>query len=129
MSRRNTRNGGTRPSAANGGKANPANATSPVPIPAKAGNRPPGGTSLGNKSCSKANNPSCASQPIAAPLMLASNPSTVNCKLNSTMVSRRDRPRQRSSALASKRRVAKRVADNATATPASKTATRLAMFR
>ncbi|MNF74418.1 hypothetical protein D3C84_564490 [compost metagenome] len=78
MSRRNTRNGGTRPKAASGGKAKPASATSPVPIPAMAGNRPPGGTSVGSKSCNKANSPSCASQPIAAPLRLASNPSTVS---------------------------------------------------
>ncbi|MNV29533.1 hypothetical protein D3C71_1207610 [compost metagenome] len=129
MSRRSTRNGGTRPRAASGGKANPANATSPVPIPAMAGNSPPGGTSVGNKSCSRANNPSCASQPRRAPLMLASSPRTVSCRLNSTMVSRRDSPRQRSKALASNRRVAKRVADSATATPDSNTATRLAMFR
>ncbi|MNT16163.1 hypothetical protein D3C72_1512520 [compost metagenome] len=61
--------------------------------------------------------------------MLASSPSTVSCRLNNTRVSRRDSPRQRSKALASKRRVAKRVADNATATPDSNTATRLAMFR
>ncbi|MCY1556495.1 hypothetical protein D9M68_932510 [compost metagenome] len=129
MSRRNTRNGGTRPSAARGGKAKPASATSPVPIPAMAGNRPPGGTSVGNKSCNSANRPSCASQPINAPLMLANSPSTVSCKLNRTMVSRRDSTRQRNSALASKRRVAKRVADSATATPDSRTATRLAMFK
>jgi len=48
---------------------------------------------------------------------------------NDSSTSRRDRPRQRSSALASKRRLAKRLADNATATPESSTATRLAMFR
>ncbi|MNR36240.1 hypothetical protein D3C85_1541380 [compost metagenome] len=66
---------------------------------------------------------------MRAPLMLASNPRTVSCKLNSNRVSRRDKPRQRNSALASKRRVAKRVADSATATPASSTATRLAMFK
>ncbi|MNF76982.1 hypothetical protein D3C84_591090 [compost metagenome] len=129
MSRRNTRNGGTRPNAASGGKAKPASATSPVPIPAMAGSRPPGGTSVGNKSCSSANSPSCASQPSKAPLMLANSPRTVSCKLNSTMVSRRDSPRQRKSALASKRRVAKRVADSATATPDNSTATRLAMFK
>ena len=41
-SRRSTRNGGTRPSPANGGRAKPASATRPVATPAAAGQMPPG---------------------------------------------------------------------------------------
>ncbi|MNP06657.1 hypothetical protein D3C76_986520 [compost metagenome] len=61
--------------------------------------------------------------------MLANKPSIASCRLNSSKAWRRDKPRQRNKALASKRRLAKRLADKATATPDSSTATRLAMFR
>ena len=57
-SRRSTRSGGTWPSAAIGGRAKPASATSPVPIPASAGTMPPAGTTLGSKPCSRRNRPS-----------------------------------------------------------------------
>ncbi|MCY1420608.1 hypothetical protein D9M71_362350 [compost metagenome] len=128
-SRRSTRSGGTRPKAASGGSAKPARATMPVAIPASAGASPPGGICAGIRPCSSLNRPSCASQPSNAPPKAARLPRIANCRQNRLSAWRRDSPRQRSKALASNRRVAKRLADKATATPASSTATRLAMFR
>ena len=128
-SRRRTRSGGTRPSAAKGGKAKPARATSPVAMPATAGHRPPGGICAGSRSCRRLKSASWESQPSPAPIRLAVMPSSASCRLNRPSACLRDNPRQRSSALASKRLAAKRAADKATATPASNTAARLARFR
>ncbi|MND84354.1 hypothetical protein D3C81_1101640 [compost metagenome] len=128
-SRRSTRSGGTRPKAASGGRAKPASATRPVAMPASAGVRPPGGICAGIRPWSNLNRPSWANQPSTAPAKAAKLPRIANCRQNRPSAWRRDSPRQRSKALASKRRVAKRLADKATATPARSTATRLAMFR
>ncbi|MCY1500218.1 hypothetical protein D9M68_342570 [compost metagenome] len=100
-SRRNTRSGGTRPSAARGGRAKPARASRPVAMPASAGTSPPEGITAGSSPPSSWNRTDWATQPSRAPRALASNPSSASCRPKSSRASRRDRPRQRSRALAS----------------------------
>ncbi len=121
---------GPGPAPPDGGRAKPARATSPVPIPATAGSRP-AGRHVRRQQVVQQVEQAQLRQPAQQGAGQAGRAARarLSCRLNSSMASRRDKPRQRSSALASKRRLAKRLADSATATPASSTATRLAMFR
>ncbi len=101
-SRRSTRNGGTRDSAINGGKAKPPSSSNPAENAATPGAHVGGGKSLVTTELSNITRTCWPASASATPTALAAMPRTANCTKKSDSVCRTLAPKQRNIAAASR---------------------------